>query len=75
VISGTVRVSGAANGTLKVSRRGTVTGVLGGVACASGPRARSGGDACATGGTLWPERFVAYAPSCRRAVSADLRAR
>ena len=45
VISGTVRVSGAANGTLKVSRRGTVTGDLGGRRVRFRPRERGGGDA------------------------------
>jgi pimeloyl-ACP methyl ester carboxylesterase len=58
VISGTVRVGGAANGTLKVSRRGTVTGVLGGRRVRFRPTRRAAAATLRDGGTLWPERFA-----------------
>ncbi|MGZ8632783.1 MAG: alpha/beta hydrolase, partial [Solirubrobacteraceae bacterium] len=59
VISGTVRVSGAANGTLKVSRRGEVTGVLGGHRVRFRPTRSAAAATLRAGGALWPERFAA----------------
>ena len=58
-ISGTVHVSGTANGTLKISRRGTVTGTLGGRHVRYRPDAPGG---------------VGDAARRRLAVAADVRA-
>jgi hypothetical protein len=58
VISGTVRVSGAAHGTLKVSRRGTVTGVLGGRRVRFRPTRRAAAATLRDGGSLWPQTFA-----------------
>jgi pimeloyl-ACP methyl ester carboxylesterase len=58
VISGTVRVTGAAAGTLKVSRRGTVTGVLGGRGVRYRPTRRAAAATLRDGGSLWPETFA-----------------
>jgi hypothetical protein len=58
VISGTVRVSGAVNGTLKVSRRGTVTGVLGGRRVRFRPTRRAAAATLRDGGGLWPQRLA-----------------
>ena len=58
-ISGTVHVSGTANGTLKISRRGTVTGTLGGRHVRYRP-ARQAASATLRegGGSLWPRTFT-----------------
>ena len=58
-ISGTVRVTGAANGTLKVSRRGTVTGVLGGRRVRFRPTRSAAAATLRDGGSLWPGRGAA----------------
>ena len=57
-ISGTVHVSGAANGTLKISRRGTVTGVLGGRRVRYRPTRRAAAATLRDGGSLWPRTFA-----------------
>jgi pimeloyl-ACP methyl ester carboxylesterase len=57
-ISGTVRVSGVAHGTLKISRRGTVTGVLGGRRVHYKPARRAAAATLRAGGSLWPRTFA-----------------
>ena len=58
VISGTVHVSGTANGTLKVSRRGTVTGTLGGRHVRFRPTRSAAAATLRDGGSLWPGTFA-----------------
>jgi len=58
LISGTVHVTGAANGTLKISRRGTVTGTLGGRRVRYKPARRAAAATLRTGGSLWPRTFA-----------------
>jgi pimeloyl-ACP methyl ester carboxylesterase len=57
-ISGTVRVAGTAHGTLKISRRGTVTGVLGGRRVRFKPSRRAAAATTRDGGSLWPRKFA-----------------
>jgi pimeloyl-ACP methyl ester carboxylesterase len=58
VISGTVRVAGTVHGTLRVSRRGTVTGVLGGRRVRLRPARRAAAATLRDGGSLWPQTFA-----------------
>jgi pimeloyl-ACP methyl ester carboxylesterase len=58
LISGTVHITGAAHGTLKISRRGTVTGVLGGRSVRYKPTRRAAAAALRAGGSLWPRTFA-----------------
>jgi hypothetical protein len=54
-----VHVSGTANGTLKISRRGTVTGTLGGHHVRFRPTRRAASAALREGGgSLWPRTFA-----------------
>ena len=57
-ISGTVHVSGTAHGTLRISRRGTVTGVLGGRRVRFKPSRRAAAATSRDGGSLWPRKFA-----------------
>ncbi|MGZ6645233.1 MAG: hypothetical protein ACXVFT_25785, partial [Solirubrobacteraceae bacterium] len=57
-ISGTVHVSGTANGTLKISSRGTVTGTLGGRHVHYRPERRAASATLRDGGSLWPRTFA-----------------
>jgi hypothetical protein len=57
-ISGTVRVSGTANGTLKISRGGTVTGTLGGRHVRYRPKRGAAAATLREGGSLWPRTFA-----------------
>jgi pimeloyl-ACP methyl ester carboxylesterase len=57
-ISGTVHVTGTAHGTLKISRRGTVTGVLGGRRVHYKPSRRAAAATTRDGGSLWPRTFA-----------------
>ena len=57
-ISGTVHVTGVAHGTLKISRRGTVTGVLGGRHVRYRPTRRAAAATLRDGGSLWPRTFA-----------------
>jgi pimeloyl-ACP methyl ester carboxylesterase len=57
-ISGTIRVSGTAHGTLKISRRGTVTGTLGGRHVRYRPARRAASATLRDGGSLWPRTFA-----------------
>ena len=57
-ISGTVHVSGSANGTLKISSRGTVTGTLGGRHVHYRPSHRAASATLRDGGSLWPRTFA-----------------
>jgi len=57
-ISGTVHVSGTANGTLKISSRGTVTGTLGGRHVHYRPTRRAASATLRDGGSLWPRTFA-----------------
>jgi pimeloyl-ACP methyl ester carboxylesterase len=57
-ISGTVRVSGTAHGTLRISRRGTVTGTLGGRHVRYRPKRRAVSATMRDGGSLWPRTFA-----------------
>jgi hypothetical protein len=57
-ISGTVHVSGTANGTLKISRSGTVTGTLGGHHVRYRPKHRAASATLRSGGSLWPRTFA-----------------
>jgi cytoskeletal protein CcmA (bactofilin family) len=57
-ISGTVHVSGTAHGTLRISRRGTVTGVLGGRRVRYKPTRRAAAATLRDGGSLWPRTFA-----------------
>jgi pimeloyl-ACP methyl ester carboxylesterase len=57
-ISGTVRVSGTAHGTLRISRRGTVTGTLGGRHVRYRPRRGAVSATLRDGGSLWPRTFA-----------------
>jgi hypothetical protein len=53
-----VRVSGTATGTLKISRRGTVTGTLGGRHVRFRPKRQAASATLRSGGTLWPRTFA-----------------
>ena len=53
-----MHVSGTANGTLKISRRGTVTGTLGGRHVRYRPRRRAAAATLRDGGSLWPRTFA-----------------
>ena len=53
-----MHVSGAANGTLKISRRGTVTGMLGGRHVRYRPTRSAAAATLRDGGSLWPETFA-----------------
>ena len=57
-ISGTVHVSGTANGTLKISRGGTVTGTLGGRHVHYRPTRQAASATLRDGGSLWPRTFA-----------------
>jgi pimeloyl-ACP methyl ester carboxylesterase len=57
-ISGTVHVTGTAHGTLKISRRGTVTGVLGGRHVRYKPTRSAAAATLRDGGSLWPRTFA-----------------
>ena len=57
-ISGTVHVSGTANGTLKISRGGTVTGTLGGRHVRYRPKRQAASATLRNGGSLWPRTFA-----------------
>jgi pimeloyl-ACP methyl ester carboxylesterase len=57
-ISGTVHVNGTANGTLKISARGTVTGTLGGRHVRYRPKRRAASATLRGGGSLWPRTFA-----------------
>jgi hypothetical protein len=57
-ISGTVRVSGNANGTLTIRRSGRVTGTLGGRHVRYRPSRRGVSATLREGGSLWPRTFA-----------------
>jgi pimeloyl-ACP methyl ester carboxylesterase len=57
-ISGTVRVTGIAHGTLRISRRGSVTGVLGGRRVRYRPTRRAAAATLRDGGSLWPRTLA-----------------
>jgi pimeloyl-ACP methyl ester carboxylesterase len=57
-ISGTVHVSGTAHGTLRISRRGSVTGTLGGRHVSYKPRRSAAAATLRDGGALWPRTFA-----------------
>ena len=57
-ISGTVHVSGSAHGTLRISRRGSVTGTLGGRHVSYRPTRRAAAATLRDGGSLWPRTFA-----------------
>ena len=57
-ISGTVRVTGAAHGTLRISSRGSVSGVLGGRRVRYRPARRAATATLRDGGSLWPRTFA-----------------
>ncbi len=57
-ISGTVHVRGTANGTLKISRSGTVTGTLGGRHVRYRPKRSAAAATLRQGGSLWPRTFA-----------------
>jgi pimeloyl-ACP methyl ester carboxylesterase len=57
-ISGTVHVTGTAHGTLKISRSGTVTGVLGGRRVRYKATRRAAAATLRDGGSLWPRTFA-----------------
>jgi pimeloyl-ACP methyl ester carboxylesterase len=58
LISGTVHITGAAHGSLKINRRGTVTGVLGGRRVRYKPTRRAAAATLRAGGSLWPRTFA-----------------
>jgi pimeloyl-ACP methyl ester carboxylesterase len=68
-ISGTVRVTGTAHGTLRITRRGAVTGTLGGRHVRFRPKRRAAAATLRDGGSLWPRTFA------RRRLPAALRLR
>jgi pimeloyl-ACP methyl ester carboxylesterase len=57
-ISGTVRVTGTAHGTVRISRRGSATGVLGGRPFHYRPTRRAAAATLRDGGSLWPRTFA-----------------
>jgi pimeloyl-ACP methyl ester carboxylesterase len=57
-ISGTVHVSGVAHGSLRISSRGSVTGVLGGRHVRYRPTRRAAAATLRDGGSLWPRTFA-----------------
>jgi pimeloyl-ACP methyl ester carboxylesterase len=57
-ISGTVRVTGTAHGTVRISRRGSATGVLGGRPFHFRPTRRAAAATLRDGGSLWPRTFA-----------------
>jgi pimeloyl-ACP methyl ester carboxylesterase len=57
-LSGTVRVSGRAHGTLKLDRRGGATGTLGGRAVRYKPKRGTSASALRGGGVPWPGGFA-----------------
>jgi pimeloyl-ACP methyl ester carboxylesterase len=61
-ISGTVHVTGIAHGTLRITRRGTVTGTLGGRHVRYRPKRRAGAATLRDGGSLWPRTFAPRRP-------------
>ncbi len=57
-LSGTVHVSGIAHGTLRISRKGTVTGTLGGHHVHYKPTTGAAAATLRAGGSLWGRRYA-----------------